>query len=87
MIDVRILDIQPHPDQATHNPNDWAVQLQISYEGQKRTFWRWHTVRDFDGSGIRLSTNRQPTPHEILKRFWDNTFEKLHGFSFDKGDS
>ena len=86
MIDVCVVEIWPHPDQATNNPDDWAVQFQVSYEGQKRTFWRWHTVRELDGRGIRLSTNKTPTPSEIIKRFWDDTFAELHGFSFNKDD-
>ena len=86
MIDARVLDVQPHPDQATTNPDSWAVRLKISYDGTTRTFWRWHTARALDGRGIRLATTKKPTPGEILKRFWDDTFAELHGFSFDKDD-
>jgi hypothetical protein len=86
VIHVRLLDVQPHPDQATNNPDDWAVRLEVSYDGTKRTLWRWHTARELDGDGIRRSTNRQPTPGEILKRFWDDTFAELHGFSFNEDD-
>ncbi|HSX23107.1 MAG TPA: hypothetical protein VLE97_10060 [Gaiellaceae bacterium] len=86
MINVRVLNIQPHPDQATNNPDDWAVQFQVSYDGKKRTFWRWHTARELDGYGIRSSTNKKPTPREILKRYWDDAFAELHGFSFNKDD-
>lgn len=84
MIDVRILDIQPHPDQATNNPDDWAVRLEVSYDGKTRTLWRWYTARELDGRGIRLPTNKKPTPSEVLKRFWDDTVADLHNFSFNK---
>ena len=39
MIDVRVLDVKPHPDQATNNPGCWAVRFEISYDGTTRTFW------------------------------------------------
>jgi hypothetical protein len=84
VISARVLDIWPHPDQATNNPGCWAVQFEVSYDGTTRTFWRWHTVREGDGLGERLSTNKQPTPNEILKRFWGDTFADLCGFSFNK---
>lgn len=77
MIDVRVLDIQPHPDQATNNPGCWAVQFAIARDGERRTFWRWHNERTSD---------QKPTPFKIIKRFWDDTFADLHGFSFDKDD-
>lgn len=77
MIDVRVVDVQPHPDQTTNNPGCWAVKLAVSYDGRTRTFWRWHTVHD---------RKKKPTDSEILTRFWDDTFAELHGFSFDKDD-
>lgn len=93
MIDVRVLDIRPHPDQATNNPGCWAVQLRISREGTSRTFWRWYTVRELkDGrkAGVGLyvtpSNEKKPKASEILERFWDDTFAELHGFSFDKDE-
>jgi hypothetical protein len=87
MITVKVIDVKPHPDQATNNPGCWAVQLRISREGHKpRTFWRWHTVRENDGRGIRLSSNKQPTPGEIVTRFWDDTFAELHGFNFEMAE-
>jgi hypothetical protein len=84
VIDVRVLDIQPHPDQATNNPGCWAVRFEVSYNGTKRSSWRWHTVRATDGRVVRLSTNKNPTPGEIVERFWTDTFAELHGFAFDK---
>jgi hypothetical protein len=77
-IAVRILDVRPHPDQATCNPDDWAIQFEVTYDGTKRTFWRWYTAR------ARLSINKQPTPGEIIRRFWGDMFAELHGFAFDE---
>ena len=91
MIEARVLDIQPHPDQATHNPGYWAVRIEVSHEGRRRTFWRWHTVREdrrIEGSSasvyVRPSNDKRPTHGEILARFWDDTFADLHGFAFNK---
>lgn len=39
MIDVRVRDVQSHPDQATNNPGCWAVRFEVSYNGTKRSFW------------------------------------------------
>lgn len=77
MIAVRVLDIQPHPDQATNNPGSWAVKFGVSYDGVTRTFWRWHTERKSD---------KKPKADVLVKRFWDDTFADLHGFSFNKDD-
>ena len=77
MIDVRVLKIEPHPDQATNNPGSWAVQYEVSYGGTRRTFWRWHTERHSDA---------KPKHGVLVKRFWDDTFAELHGFSFNKDD-
>ena len=101
MIDVRVLDIQPHPNQATHNPGCWAVRYEVSYDDTKRTFWRWHNVKNLqtwddtrrewvpstDGTGVYVRpSDRVPTDEEIIKTFWDDTFAELHGFSFNKDD-
>jgi len=88
MLTMCVLDIQPHPDQATNNPNDWAVQFEVSYDGRKRTFWRWHTVREGDkGLSVdRHAPRKYPAPDEIVRRFWDDTFAELHGFAFNKDD-
>jgi hypothetical protein len=75
MIDVRVLDIQPHPDQATNNPGCWAVRFEVSCDRTTRTFWRWHTERKSD---------KKPKAGDLVKRFWDDTFGELHGFSFNK---
>lgn len=83
MIDVHILDIQPHPDQATNNPGSWAVRFEITYDGTTRTFWRWHNTASWH-DGRRIPTNDKPEVAEIIKRFWDYTFGDLHGFAFDK---
>jgi hypothetical protein len=77
MIDVHVLDIQPHPDQATNNPGWWATRLAVSYSGQRRTFWRWY----HDPS----TSKEKPLTDDILRRFWDAVFADLNGFSFDKG--
>ncbi len=76
MIDAKVLDMKPHPDQATHNPGCWAVKLRVSHEGKARTFWRWFTVRE--------DAKRKPTAHEVLERFWSDTFGELHGFDFEE---
>ena len=82
-MDVRILDMQPHPDQATNNPGCWAVQIEVCYDGQRRAFWRWHTERNYV-RGRYVTSTEKPKDSVVLKRFWDNTFAELHGFSFDK---
>ena len=85
MIDVAVLDVKPHPDQAAHNPGSWAVQLRVSHAGKTRTFWRWHTVRKFDKDGTRITPDSQPpSTDEILTCFWSDTFAELHGFNFDR---
>lgn len=92
MIEVRVLDIQPHPAQATHNPGGWAIKFEVAYDGTSRTFWRWHDVRELVGGSTPdvgryvTPSNKKPTADEIIKRFWDNTFAELHGFSFNKAD-
>lgn len=82
MIDVEVLDVRPHPCQATNNPGCWAVQFRVSHKGTSRTFWRWHTGRRFGPDGALVETNEQPSRDEILARFWNDTFAELHGFSF-----
>lgn len=77
MIEARVLDIQPHPDQATNNPGCWAIQLEVSLFGCRRTFWRWHTER---------ASHAKPKTVAILKKFWIDTFGDLHGFSFGKDE-
>ena len=86
MIGVRVLDVKPHPDQASNNPGCWAVRFEVWHNGAKRSFWRWHNVReDVDGRYVTPS-NRKPHTDEIIERFWDDTFAELHGFSFNKDD-
>ena len=79
MIDVRVLDVKPHPDQATNNPGTWAVKLRVSHDGRSRAFWRWHSVRE-----QTKETKRKPTAEEILAQFWEDTFAGLHGFDFER---
>lgn len=93
MIAVRVLDIRPHPDQATNNPGCWAVQLRVAHNGNARTFWRWHTVREMEGKAapdgglyLRPSSVKKPSASEIVEWFWADTFGELHGFSFNKDD-
>lgn len=86
MIDVRVLDIKPHPDQATNNPGCWAVRLEVAYDGRRRTFWRWHSMREVRGGCYVVPSDRKPMHPEILAEFWDNTFGDLHGFAFNKED-
>jgi hypothetical protein len=96
MIEVRVLDIRPHPDQATNNPDCWAVKLWVSYDGRSCTFWRWLTTlttRELEsksapdgGLYIGPSNAKKPSASEIIARFWDDTFAELHGFSFNKDD-
>lgn len=83
MIDVRVLDMQPHPEQSTNNPGCWAVQLEVSYGGQRRTFWRWFTEKSYV-HGRYVASTKKPKVGDVIKRFWDDTFAELHGFSFDK---
>lgn len=83
MIDVRVIDVQPHPDQATNNPGCWAVQFRVTHTGRSRTFWRWHTLRKLNANGAWVDPGNAPPSHEeILERFWNDTFGELHGFSF-----
>jgi hypothetical protein len=79
MIDVSVLNVKPHPDQATNNPGTWAVKFRVAHDGRSRTFWRWHTIRE--------QTRRKPEPDEILARFWDDTFAGLHGFDFERDEA
>lgn len=74
-LDVRLVEIQPHPDLATTHPGWWRIKLAISYAGTSRTLWRWH----------KASSEKTPTADEILAWFWQTTFVELHGFSFDEG--
>jgi len=85
MIDVRVLDVRPHPDQATNNPGCWGIQLAVTHDGTTRTFWRWHSTYELR-DGRRIPTDQKPRIADIIKRFWDDTFAELHGFSFDKDD-
>ena len=82
-MDARILDMQPHPDQATNNPGCWAVQIEVCYDGQRRAFWRWHTERNYVDDRY-VTSKTKPKASDVIKRFWDDTFAELHGFSFDK---
>ena len=92
MIDARVLDVRPHPDQATTHPGCWAVQFEVTHDGVRRTFWRWHTVRQdrqLGGGGsiyVTPSNDKVPTSEEILAQFWGDTFGELHGFNFNKDD-
>ena len=85
MIEARVLDIKPHPDQATNNPGCWAVQLRVEHDGRSRSFWRWHNVRELrDGCYVTPSNKKPPTHDKILAAFWEDTFAGLHGFAFDE---
>jgi hypothetical protein len=83
-IEVHVLTIRPHPDQATNNPGTWAVQFRASRAGRSHTFWRWYNVRETNANGayITPSNDKKPTVDEIIVRFWDDTFADLHGFDF-----
>lgn len=84
-IHVRVADIQPHPDQATRNPGDWAVKLVVTHAERTHTFWRWYTVRKLNENGAYLRPDPVPPTHaEVIQRFWDDTFAELHGFSFEE---
>lgn len=86
MIGVRVLNVRPHPAQATHNPGCWAVQLEVSYDGCRRTFWRWYTVKELSPTKtyVRTTSTEKPRSEDIVSRFWADTFADLHGFDFDK---
>jgi hypothetical protein len=86
MIEVRVLDIRPHPDQATNNPGSWAVRLSVSYDGTTRSFWRWYTVRAQKDGHYITPPSTKPSRAEIIKTFWDDTFAEVCGFSFNKDD-
>lgn len=86
MIRARVLDIRPHPDQATNNPGSWAVQLEVSRNGVKRTFWRWYTDRSEHHGDTHAERNPRPRETTLLRWFWDDTFAELHGFSFNEAD-
>lgn len=87
MIDARVLDIKPHPDQATNNPGCWAVQLEVSHAGRRRSFWRWYTERTYShGQLVATTSTKKPKQGDILRRFWEDTFAELHGFSFNEAD-
>lgn len=75
MIDVAVLDVQPHPDQATTHPGTWAVQLRVSRAGKSRVFWRWRFTQ---------KRSVKPSIEEIISWFWDDTFANLHGFNFER---
>jgi hypothetical protein len=89
MIDARVVDIQPHPDQATNNPGCWAVRFRVSYDGRTRVFWRWHNVRETNANGayVTPSNEEKPPVDKILEDFWSDTFLDLHGFDFREGSS
>ncbi len=81
---VSVHVVKPHPDQSTHNPGCWAVQLCVSHAGKTRTFWRWHTVQErIAGCYVTPTSEKEPSTGEILSRFWDDTFGDLHGFDFE----
>lgn len=84
MIDARVLDVQPHPDQATNNPGWWAVQFEVTYDGTRRTFWRWYRDRKVRHGMAHAERNPKPSTEDVLRRFWDDTFAELHGFAFNK---
>jgi hypothetical protein len=75
MIDVAILDVQPHPDQATTHPGIWAIQLRVSHADKSRTFWRWWFAQ---------RSSIKPSIEEIIPWFWNDTFSNLHGFNFER---
>lgn len=85
MIDVRVLDIKPHPDQDTNNPGSWAVRFRVSHKGDVRTFWRWHSVRKLNKNDVLIRPdNVRPSSTEILASFWEDLFRGLHGFDFER---
>ena len=79
MIDVKVLDVQPHSDQATTHPNYWKVKIRVTYRGTPHTFWRWHKFWRWHN----MQEDRKPEPDEIVERFWDDTFTELRGFDFE----
>ena len=85
-IDVCVIDVKPHPAQATHNPGCWAVRFEVSYDDHKRTFWRWYTVRTLSANKtyVRTTSTDKPRSEDIIRQFWSDTFADLHGFNFDK---
>lgn len=83
MIDAQVLDVKPHPDQATNNPGCWAVQLCVSHRGEVRTFWRWFNVREMRNDIVVVPSSRKPSNDEILAQFWNDMFSNLHGFDFE----
>lgn len=93
MITVRVLDVKPHPDQATNNPGCWAVKFRVSREGGapygsgSRTFWRWYNRHETVNGVYVTPSNKKPSADEIITDFWDNTFAELHGFNFERSSA
>lgn len=93
MITVSILDVKPHPNQATCNPGCWAVKFRVSREGGAlhgtgtRTFWRWYTRRTLVNNAYVTPSNDKPSDDEIITNFWDDTFAGLHGFNFEREEA
>lgn len=84
MIDIQVLTVRPHPNQATSHPGYWAVQLCVRHAGHTRTFWRWFARHTLGPNGNYIPPSNEPSPKhaEIIERFWDDTFSELHGFDF-----
>lgn len=86
MIEASVLDVRPHPCQATSNPGCWAVQFSVTHKGRSRAFWRWHNVQIVAKHGVyQRPSNDRPSHDEILAIFWGNEFLDMHGFDFLSG--
>jgi hypothetical protein len=85
-IDVCVLTMKPHPDQATTHPGAWAVQFRADHGGRTHTFWRWYNVRETNENDtyITPSNEKKPSADKILADFWRDTFLDLHGFDFQE---
>lgn len=88
MIDIKVIDMQRHPE---HMPNEkgyrndsWAIKFRVSYNGESKTFWRWHSSSREGLSKDELTP--KPDAWTVVEKFWKETFQGMSGFDFKKGD-
>jgi hypothetical protein len=65
---ITVLDIQPHPDHATHNPNTWGVKVRVELGKRRKTFWRW------------MRSESKPTVEDATAEQWLTAYYEAHGF-------
>jgi len=81
---VSIEDMERHPEHAAnaagYRNDSWAVKYRVEFDGEVKTFWRWHTPSR-DGLG-RDELSTTPDQYKLIAEFWDDTFRGLTGFDF-----